>query len=116
MHAVHADPYTAKHKVGSGIEPIQTCPHFVTRTSCCGEATGTPWPLPHEMLSSERIPQTFFIACRIALSASRHSYKMWISRARATNEQVIRRTSPARGQSTLENGVQRRVWWQHTSL
>jgi len=31
-------------KVGSGIEPIQTRLHFVTRTSCCGEATRTPWP------------------------------------------------------------------------
>jgi len=57
-------------KVGSGIEPIQTYLHFITPTSCCGEATRTPWPLPHGMLNSERIPQTFFVACRIALSAS----------------------------------------------
>ena len=60
----------------------------------------SPWPLPHKMLNSASIPQTF--TCRIALSASRRSYKTWISRARAINEQVIRHTSPARGQSTLE--------------
>ena len=76
--------------------------NFVTWTSCCGKATRTPWPLPHEMLNSENIPQTFLVVCRIALSASRRSYKTWISRARAINEQVIRRTSPARGQSTHE--------------
>ena len=89
-------------KVGSEIEPIQTCLYFVTRTSCCGEATRTPWPLPHRMLNSERIPQTFFVACRIAVSASRHSYKTSLLRARAINKKVIRRTSLARGQSTLE--------------
>jgi len=89
-------------KVGSGIEPIQTRLYFVTPTFCCGEATRTPWPLPHEILNSERIPQTFFVVCRIALSASRRSYKTWISRARAINEQVFRRTSPAGGSSTLE--------------
>ena len=58
-----------------------------------------PWPLPHK--NSVSIPQTFSVACRIAPSASRRSYKRWISRARAINEQVICRTSPARGQSTL---------------
>ena len=81
----------------------QNRPHFVTRTSCRGEATSTPWPFPHEMLNSERIPQTFFVAyCRIAPTASARREKTWISRARAINEQVIRCTSPARGQSTLE--------------
>ena len=29
-------------KVGSGIEPIQTHLHFITCTSCCGEATPCP--------------------------------------------------------------------------
>jgi len=47
-------------------------------------------------LNSVSIPQTFSVACRIAPSASWCSYKRWISRARAINEQVIRRTSPAR--------------------
>ena len=68
------------------------------------------------MLNSASIPQTFSAMCRIAHSAWRHSYKAWISRVRAINEQVIRRTSPARGQSTLKNGVERRVWWQLASL
>ena len=60
------------------------------------------WPLPHKMLNSVSIPQTFSVTCRIALSASWHSYKTWMSRARAINEKVIRHTSPTRGQSTLE--------------
>jgi len=31
------------------IEPIQTRPHFVARTSCsCCREARTPWPLPHE--------------------------------------------------------------------
>ena len=33
------------------------------------------WPLPHKMLNSASIPQTFSVTCRIALSASRRSYK-----------------------------------------
>ena len=61
-----------------------------------------PWPLPHRMLNFASIPQTFSVTCRIALSASRHSYKARIPRAIAINEQVILRTSPARGQSTIE--------------
>ena len=35
-----------------------------------------PWPLPHKMLNSASILQTFSVTCRIALSASRCSYKM----------------------------------------
>ena len=33
------------------------------------------WPLPHKLLNSASIPQTFSIMCKIALSASRRSYK-----------------------------------------
>jgi len=40
------------------------------------------------MLNSERIPQTFFIACRIVPSASVRRQKTWISSARAMNQQV----------------------------
>ena len=61
-------PMLILHQVCSGIKPIQTRPHFVIRTFCRGEATGTPWPLPYEMLNShysERIPQTFFIVMQI---------------------------------------------------
>jgi len=43
----------------------------------------SPWPLP--MLNPVSLLQTFSITCTIALSASRHSYKTWISRARAIN-------------------------------
>ena len=78
--------------------------------------TGTPWPLPHEMFNSERIPQTFIDASRIAPSASARWQKTLISSARAINEQFIRLTFPASGQRTLENGAQRRVWRQLTSL
>ena len=92
------------------IEPIQTRPRFIIRTSCRGEATRMPWPLPHEMLNSERIPQTFFVACRIAPSASARRQKTPISSVKAINEQVIHHTSPTSGQRTLEkwcsvNGV-----------
>ena len=124
------------------MEPIQTRPHFVVRTSCRGKATRMPWPLPHQMLI-ERIPQTFFVVWRIAPSALAREQKTWISSARAINKQVIRRTSPASGQRTLGkwcpmksaatthclyslpnivakehwgNGVQRRVWQQLTAL
>ena len=53
------------------------------------------------MLTSECSPQTFFVVCRIAPSASACRQKTWISSARAINEQVIRRTSPSSGQRTL---------------
>ena len=93
-------PPSTKSFLGS--IPFRPAHIFVIRTSCRGEATRMPWPLPHEMLNSECIPQTFFFACRIAPSTSARSYKMWISRVRAINEQVIHRASPARDQSTHE--------------
>ena len=45
-----------------GSNPFRPAAHiiFAIRTSCKGEATRTHWPLPHEMLNSERIPQTFY--------------------------------------------------------
>jgi len=54
-----------------------------------------------EVSNSEHIPQTFFIVCRITPSASARRQKTWLSSARAINEQVIRRTSPASGQRAL---------------
>ena len=82
-----------------GIKPIQTRPHFVVRTSCRGEAARMP---PHEMLNSECIPETFFVACRIAPSASARRQKTSISSVRAINEQVIRHISPTSGKRALE--------------
>ena len=116
IHAVHANPYTAKHKVGSGIEPIQTCPHFVTRTSCCGEATRTSWPLPHEMLNSECIPQTFSLHAELHFqlhnAATRCEYRgreLWMNKLFAAHLRLEAKVH-------LKNGVQRRVWWQLASL
>jgi len=42
-----------------------------------------PWPLPHKMLNPASIPQSLSITCTTELSASQHSYRTWISRARA---------------------------------
>jgi len=50
--------------------------------------------------NSERIPQTFSVACRIASAASARRQKTWISSARAINEQDTCHTSPANGQRT----------------
>jgi len=43
--AVHANPYSAQHQVVSGIEPIQSHPHFVVHSSCRSVPNWKPWPL-----------------------------------------------------------------------
>ena len=60
-------PLSTKLLLGSN--PFRpTCIHILQYYR--GEATRMPWPLPHKMLNSEPIPQTFFAARRIAPSAS----------------------------------------------
>ena len=70
LHPAHANSYPAQHKVGYGLEPIQTRLLLERGTSCRGVATCTHEPLPHACIYSERMRQTALVVCRIAPSAS----------------------------------------------
>ena len=74
-------------------------------------------PLPHKKLNSVSIPQPSYIACRIAPSASWHSYKRWMSRAKEMNTGksscIFYHNFVVKSQ--YFHTVPNTTWWNHTS-